>query len=613
MCGIVAVLARPGRFSEPDLAKAIGALSHRGPDGQGIARVYRDANWECWFAHARLAIVDLSPGGAQPMVREGRGAVVFNGEVYDHQKLRQKAPSWEFRSRSDTETLLARALDDPEAALVDANAMLAMALVDTQKRRLVIARDRLGKKPLFVYRGPDILALASELKAFAAMGLPLTLDAQALAEYHWLSYVPAPRSIWRECTKFPAASWASVDLAQPELRELSPKTFWDPLGGFGERFSGTYEEALDALDATLADATKIRLEADVPVGLFLSGGIDSSLVAAHVARTNRRDVRAFVVATNDPRFDESERATATAKALELPVHVIRVPRGARPETLERLTWYFDEPHAPPSQLGVMEMSAVAKAHASVVLTGDGGDEAFLGYPWVRYPGFLSIPRRVLRRLPGAASLLALAQREPWLGLVSRGAGLVGLNPTSTGRKLRSVHEALDAVRDADTYDIFQAIRLRSDLSPADRGRVGTRSLLARLEGLYPTYAWQPVLDRGSREVAGAIDLLTYLRDDVLQKVDRGTMAHAIEARSPLLDFRIVEFGQSLPTSFKQRRGVHKRILRDLASRLVDPEIARLPKQGFAVESPLGKNASAEAWCAYVEADWFRHWSSGTYR
>lgn len=607
MCGIVAVLARPGRFSEPDLAKAIGALSHRGPDGEGIARVYRDANWECWFAHARLAIVDLSPGGAQPMVREGRGAVVFNGEVYDHQKLRQKAPSWEFRSRSDTETLLARALDDPEAALVEANAMLAMALVDTQKKRLVIARDRLGKKPLFVYRGPDVLALASELKAFAAMGLPLTLDEQALAEYRWLSYVPAPRSIWRECTKFPAASWASIDLALPELRELSARTFWDPLGGFGKRFSGTYEQALDVLDETLADATKIRLEADVPVGLFLSGGIDSSLVAAQVARTNRKDVQAFVVATNDPRFDESERAMATAKALGLPVQVIRVPRGASQRTLDALSFHYDDPHAALSQLGVMEMSAVAKEHASVVLTGDGGDEVFLGYPWVRYPALLARPRRWLGRLPRGRQLVECAERRPFVDLIGRAAGLVGLNPTSTVRKLRIVREAIDVARDADVYELFMATRLRSELSPSDRALVGSASLLDRVMRVYPTYGWDAVLSRGAEETAGALDLTTYLRDDVLQKVDRGTMAHALEARSPLLDYRIVELGQSLPTSFKVQGKIHKRILRDLATRLIDAPLARLPKRGFSVSSPLPVGAPPTAWNDSMEADWKRRW------
>jgi len=540
------------------------------------------------------------------MVREGEGAIVFNGEVYDHARLRAGAPDWDFRSRSDTETLLARSLLDPHAALVDANAMLAMALFDARRKRLVVARDRLGKKPLFVYRGPDVLAVASELKAFDALGLPLTLDEVGQSEYRWLSYIPGTGSIWQECKKFPAASWASVDLSAPQLGTVNPTSFWDPLGGFTRTFEGSYADALETLDGLLADATRIRLDADVPVGLFLSGGIDSSLVAAHVARTGRRDIRAFVVATDDARYDESDRATATARKLGLEVEVIRVPRGARVDTLEALTWHYDEPHAALSQLGVMEMSRAAKQHASVVLTGDGGDEVFLGYPWIRYPDLLSAPRRLLR-LPGGRRMVDLAEKH-MIGVLSRVSSLAGLNPGSTARKLRIVRAALDLERDADVYELFMATRLRSELSPADRARVGGRTLLDRLMAAHPSYAWDAVFARGTRETASALDLLSYLRDDVLQKLDRGTMAHAIEARSPLLDYRIVEFGQSLPTSYKLEGQNHKRILRDLASRLVDPDLAARPKRGFSVASPVPLGPSPlVAWCDHVEADWSKRW------
>ena len=608
MCGIVGIVARPGRFAEADVSRAVASLHHRGPDAQGVARVFAGEHWECWFGHARLAIVDLSPAGAQPMVRAGEGAIVFNGEVYGHSTLRAAAPRWEFRSRSDTETLLARALDDPRQALVDANAMLAMALFDARRGRLVLGRDRLGKKPLFVYRGKDVLAFASELKAFAALGLPLTLDETALSEFRWLSYVPGPRSIWKECEKFPAASFATLELRARDLAPLVPEPFWDPLGGFARRFAGTYEDAKRELDALLSDATRIRLEADVPVGLFLSGGIDSSLVAAQVARTGRGDVRAFVVATDDARYDESDRATQTARRLGLPVEVIRVPRGAQQDTLQSLPWHYDEPNAAISQLGIMEMSRAAKQHATVVLTGDGGDEVFLGYPWVRYPALLAGPRRILR-LPGSMRLLRAAGREPWLGAIAGLSSRVGLNPSTTARKLRIVEDAVGLRRDADVYELFQATRLRSELSADDRARIGDASLLDRLIARHPRFAWDAVLARGPEETASALDLLGYLRDDVLQKVDRGTMAHAIEARSPLLDHRIVTFGQSLPTDFKRKGRTHKRILRDLATAFVDADLSRRPKRGFSVSSPIPLgDAPLAAWCDHTERIWRARWA-----
>ncbi len=608
MCGIVGVVARPGRFDAEAVGRAVASLRHRGPDGDGVHRAHAGPHWECWLGHARLAIVDLSPAGAQPMVREGAGSIVFNGEIYNAAELRARSPRWAFRSHSDTEALLARALADPRAALTEANAMLAMVLVDAARGRLTVARDRLGKKPLFVYRGPDVLAFASELKAFHALGLDLTLDEDALARYRYLTYIPAPRSIWRQCTKFPAASFATIDLNAETLPELRPATYWDPLGGHARPFRGGYGDALDALDALLADATRRRLEADVPVGLFLSGGIDSSLVAAHVAASNRRDVRAFVVSTGNARSDEAPRAEATARALGLPIETLRVEPAVRARTLDTLSWYFDEPHGALSALAIVEMSAELRKHATVVLTGDGGDEAFLGYPWMGYPALLARPRRILAGLPGSRALIEAALHPRVLPILTRAVAKVGLNPLSTRRKVQLLRLAVDARSDADVYELFQVTRFREELNSADAARLPRTGLFDETRRVYGSYSWDAVLERGPVELAGAIDLVRYLRDDVLQKVDRATMASSVEARSPLLDYRVIEFAQSLPTSFKTRGRIHKRILRDLAARHVDPGLANLPKRGFAIASPVdGEPDPILAWSRRVETDWRRRW------
>jgi asparagine synthase (glutamine-hydrolysing) len=603
-------MARPGVFDAHAIASAVASLRHRGPDGSGVHRAYLGAHWECWLGHARLAIVDLSPAGAQPMVREGAGAIVFNGEVYNADELRARAPDWTFRSRSDTEALLARSLEDPRAAMREANAMLAMVVFDTPRRRLVVARDRLGKKPLFVYRSAEVLAFASELKAFAALGLATTLDEVALAHYRYLTYVPAPRTIWRECAKFPAASLAVLDVERESLPELLPELYWDPLGGHGRRFRGTYGDAMEAVDALLADATRRRLQADVPVGIFLSGGIDSSLVAAQVAASNRRDVRAFVVATEDPRSDESPRAVATARSLGLPVEVLRVAREVRARTLESLTWYFDEPHAALSALAIIEMSAALKEHATVVLTGDGGDEAFLGYPWMRYPSLLARPRRWLGAAPGVRSVLDALDRPRLLPLLARSVGFLGLNGSTAHRKLRTLRLALDATSDAAVYELFQAARLRTELTAQDAGRIAPEGFFEETMRLYREYTWSAASSRGAIELAGALDLVRYLRDDVLQKVDRATMASSLEARCPLLDYRLIELAQSLPTEFKVRGRTHKRILRDLAARTIDPQLAMLPKRGFAISSPVDHVPDpTRAWSEWVERDWHHRWLS----
>ena len=607
MCGIFGVVCRPGRFGAGELERAVGSLSHRGPDDRGLVRVEAGPPWEAWLGHARLSILDLTSAGHQPMAREG-GAVAFNGEVYDHAALRGELRSlWEFRSRSDTEVLLAGVLTEGPRFVARANAQLAAAVHDARARTLVLARDRLGKKPLYVYRAGEVLAFASELKAFAALGLPLTEDREALAYFRWLGAIPGELTIWKECRKLPAASIARLDLRNDALPELHPEPYWDPFAGAARTFSGRYEDAIDQTLALLDDATKLRLDADVPVGIFLSGGIDSGLVASSVARQHGTKVTAFVVKTRSR--DESEAAASVARRLGLELSILEPDPGLYARQLERAASHYDEPLAASSRIAVMGNAELARRSVAVVLTGDGGDETFLGYPWAARPAQIRRAMKALGAVGLDRPLVRALRTEAGRRLFVGALGAAGLGTATADNKL-DLLEAAGARDAASLYEFFCAATPRSLLSAEDRQILGDEDLLARARRWYPSYGWEALAERSVEELLGGLDLVTYLRDDVLVKVDRGTMAYALEARSPFLDYRLVEHGMSLPRAFKIRGGVHKRILRDAFARRIGPENARLPKSGFSADEPAGLPAaptSAMRWVLATEEAWRARW------
>jgi asparagine synthase (glutamine-hydrolysing) len=611
MCGIVGLVARPGRFAAADLERAVRSLSHRGPDDHGVERIDAGPHWELWLGHARLSILDLTSAGHQPMRRD-EGAVVFNGEIYNHRSLRSELEaSWQFRSRTDTEVLLAGVLEHGAGFLARTNSQLAAAVWDARERTLLLARDRLGKKPLYVLCGHDVIAFASELKGLAALGLPLAIDDEAVAYYRWLGYVPAEHCIWRGVRKLPAATFARIDLRQPPLPAIRPEPYWDPLVGAATGFAGSYGDAIDATLALLDDATKLRLDADVPVGVFLSSGIDSGLVASAVARHHGRAVTAFVVRSGDPSRDESVHAASVARRLGLDVEVLEPSPQAYARQLALVPWHYDEPHAAASQLAVMGNSEQARRSVTVVLTGDGGDEVFLGYPWAARPAQVHRAMRVLRAA-GLDHTIVRGLRTP-LGRAAFEGGLRALRLGTT--TLDNKIDLLDAARTREAaalYEYFTAATPRSHLSPSDRALLGDDDLLTRAKRWYPHYSWDAAGARSVEELLGALDLVTYLRDDVLQKVDRGTMAYSIEARSPLLDYRLVELGLSLPRAHKIRRGTHKRVLRDAYVRRLGRDLAWAPKRGFHVAEPpeLPSAPTREMrWVRGVERLWRDRWTS----
>ncbi len=617
MCGIVGAVVRPGALDAPDIERAIGSLSHRGPDGRGVVRAGRTEHWEVWLGHARLAIVDLSPGGAQPM-RRGASTITFNGEVYNHRELRKALePDVTFTSQSDTEVLLAGLQLQGPSFLKRTNAMLALGLWDADRGELLLARDRLGKKPLYVFRDENHLLFASELKALAALGAPLDLDETSLALFRWLGYVPDPLSIWRGVRKLSAGAYARFDLRSQRLPDLVPEDYWDPLGGLARTFDGSLEEAVDEVLTLLDDATRIRLEADVPVGVFLSGGIDSTLVASSVARTATRRTTAFTIQAAEARFDESSVARETAHQLGLDFEALPLPLDAYAKQTEKIPWHYDEPLADLSQIATMANAEAARKRVTVVLTGDGGDEVFLGYPWVRYPERLWQIRRKLSLLPGTRQVAraALGTRAGF-ELLRMAVSMMGLNAATLDAKNKILREALRTDHPEDLYERFHCARQRETLLAADRARLPV-SLLGFARELYPTYGWQAAAARSMPELLGALDLVTYMRSDILVKVDRATMAYSLEARSPLLDYRLVELGLSLPLAYKAHAGKFKRVLRLACARRIGERVASRPKQGFGIPEPAGPStqtgSSNERWAAETERAFFATWPSAGLR
>jgi len=603
MCGFLTIVSRHGLFSRPKVKAALATLTHRGPDGYGL-ECTQLGGWDVWMGHTRLAIVDLSAQGRQPFHIDGEhsAAIVFNGEIYNHRHLRQTI-SQPFTSQTDTEVLLRGLVEYGERFLTEANGMFAFALLDSNQKTLMLGRDRLGKKPLYFLQTPDLLVCASELKAFVELGLDLTLDESALASFHWLGYVLGPATIYKEVQKFPSASFGLVQLGQDSIK-VETSRFWDPLASFGRTYSGTYDEACDELEFLIEDAVRLRLDADVPVGVFLSGGIDSSLVVA-VASRLKNDVEALTIELQDPRLDESGFALDTGRQLGIQVTKLKVDLDFDDQDL---VWHYDEPFADISQIPTMAISRVARQHVKCVLTGDGGDELFLGYPWMTYPERIVRARRLIPS--GVRSLLSALIDSPFgHECVQQLSQAYGMNPSTTSSKVKLLRDCLNLPQAEQLYDLFKNQQHREFVSH-DLRNILPVSLAEHARGANHNLAWDALEGRNLAEYLGAVDLLTFLRDDVLVKVDRGTMAFGLEARSPLLDYRIVEFAHSLPFHFKVQGGTYKRILRDLLGRRIRGAVLNRGKQGFGIPVPKDvPNAAtpSAAWRRRVERVWFERW------
>ena len=588
MCGITGFWGEAARSEDfvRILGRMVPALAHRGPDGSGT---WFDPEAGVGLGHARLAVVDLSPAGDQPMVSaDGRYVLVHNGEAYNFQALRAQldgsgqTPPGGWRGHSDTEVILAAvsAWGLP-AAVERLVGMFAFGLWDRAEQRLTLVRDRLGIKPLYYgYLGPN-LVFGSELKALRrhpAWDRPV--DRDVLALYFRYLYIPTPYCVYQGLQKLESGSWLSFsreDVARRRMPE--PVRYWSleeqAARGMADPLEGDEEEITDVLEGALSEAVRLRLVSDVPLGAFLSGGVDSSAVAALMQSHSSRPVKTFTIGSPDAGYDEAGHARRVAAHLGTEHTELLVDEARAREVVPLLPRFYDEPFADASQIPTFLVSRMAREHVTVCLSGDGGDEAFGGYNryllapalWGRLEPLPPLARRIaaggMRRGGEAVLHAAYKLAEPLLPERKR--------HRIFRDKVQKVAEAMAAT---DRLDFFHS--LVSYWREPERLVAGARPPATRFTNLDPRLA---SLDFPSLMMA--LDQTTYLPDDILTKVDRASMAVSLEARVPVLDHRVVETAWRIPVRFKIG-GLGKHILRRVLYRHVPAGLVERPKQGFGV-------------------------------
>ena len=604
MCGLTGYLAAHAAAVPLDPALVLGrmadALRHRGPDDAGL---WHDPAAGIGFGFRRLAIVDLSLRGHQPMHSAGRRyTLVFNGEIYNFPELRRQLADLghRFQGGSDTEVLMAGIEQWGFVATIPRLAgMFAMAVWDRDQRILHFARDRLGKKPLYLARHRNLLIFGSELKALLAFpGFRPAVDRGVLGLYLRYGYVPDPYAIYEQTFKLPAASTLSVSAAEAgdcDAAQLLARceTYWSLLDVVreGQRvpLAISAEDAMVELDRELRAAVAQRLIADVPLGAFLSGGIDSSLVVALMQAQAGRPVRTFSIGFRDPSVDEAGHARAVARHLGTDHTELYVTPADALAVIADLPDLYDEPLADNSQIPTSLLCRLARHHVTVALSGDGGDESFGGYPRYRAGGWVSPVLKLpgcMRRLAGQA--LARATPEHWDRLLALARRIA---PRARSRYLsgQRLHSLAAMITEPDPAAMYQ--RIVSFWPPSMQPALGARALPEALS----TFDWRtrPAADFASSMMY--LDTVTYLTGDILTKVDRASMAMGLETRCPLLDHRVVELAWRLPASMKLRAGKGKWLLRQLLGRYLPVALFERQKQGFGVPTAQWLRGPLRGW------------------
>ncbi|MEO5589180.1 MAG: asparagine synthase (glutamine-hydrolyzing), partial [Gemmatimonadaceae bacterium] len=581
MCGIAGLLKHD---SGTESLEAVGramtdAIVHRGPDDEGL---WSDREAGVLLGFRRLAIIELSALGHQPMASvSGRYQMVFNGEVFNHNDLRAvlERDGWRFRGHSDTEVILA---SFERWGIVPAVqkfiGMFAIAVWDTRDRKLSLIRDRLGIKPVYYYHRRGIVAFASELKCITKVpGFDASIDRNAVAAYLRYLYIPAPQTIYQFARKLLPGHILTVDESTAAPLESQPYWSVEAACGDGRQnlFRGDETEAVDELTRLLSDAVRLRMEADVPLGALLSGGVDSSTVVSLMQANATSPTRTFSIGFPGTVHDESVHAASIAARLGTDHTEMQVTADDALAVVPLLAEMFDEPLADPSQIPTYLVSKLARREVTVALSGDGGDELFAGYD--RYlhgermiPELQRLPRNVRR---GAAMLAGAGSAGFWDRTYGKVSPL--LPPASRhrlpGQKIRKLGYMMSLNSSNDMYRSLLSTWQDPAALLADADGTG------RIEGMLEANAGLPLLDRMM-----VVDQATYLADDLLAKVDRASMAVSLEARVPILDHRVVEFSWTLPRHLKIRDGRGKWVLRQVLYRFIEPSLVDRPKVGFTV-------------------------------
>jgi len=578
MCGIAGFIAPRTTDPEATCRAMSSSLLHRGPDDSGY---WVEKEIGLGLAHRRLSILDLSPAGHQPMSSiSGRYQIVFNGEIYNHLVLRRElecggAGAW--RGHSDTETLLA-AIEcwGVQATLRRCVGMFALALWDRERRRLTLARDRLGEKPLYYGHSGHAFLFGSELKALRAHpAFKNEVNRDCLALYLRYSYVPEPHSIYDGIYRLPPATTMEVD---EKGRCARPTSYWGAAtlidGESSGQFAGSDHDAVDALDRLLSEAVGLQMVADVPLGAFLSGGIDSSLIVALMQKRSARRVRTFTIGFTEAAYDESPYARAVAQHLGTDHVDLLVTPTEAVEVIPHLPGIYDEPFGDSSQIPTFLVSRMARQHVKVALSGDAGDELFGGY--TRYAWATRLWRAMsfqgpVRKLT-ARSIRAISP-QAWAGIFTLAKPLLPQRwqAAHMGDKVHKFAELMDCSRD----ELYRT--LVSHWGAPAQVVIGATEPRTPLTDLMATTG-----NRSFVECMMYWDLMTYLPGDILVKVDRAAMATSLETRVPMLDHRVVEFAWSLPLKMRVRSGQGKWLMKELLSRYVPRALTDRPKTGFGI-------------------------------
>jgi len=557
MCGI-AGFTRGWVTEDPErLLSTMGeTMGHRGPDASGM-----HVDDDIALVHRRLSILDLSPLGNQPMVSHcGRYIIVFNGEIYNFLELKQalEKSGTTFTSKTDTEVLLELFAQEGAACLKKLNGMFAFAIWDNVEKKLFIARDRLGKKPLYYFMGSQgKMAFASELKSILAIpGIDRKIDPTAFCDFLKYHYVPTPKTIFKNIYKLPPGHYLTLAKGEsPQIHE-----YWDV------QFTGTsllsLDDAVEQLLQLLHDSTQIRMIADVPLGAFLSGGVDSSAVVALMSAAQQGQVRTCSIGFQDKEHDESSYALEIANLFSTKHHKYRVEEDIQ-ATVQLLPHFFDEPFADSSAVPTYHVSRLARQAVTVALAGDGGDEVFAGYEKYAIELKEDLARHYLPT-PLLHFMHTLCNDAPW-PVARKAASLSGSALIAPGQAFYRSNTWIDDTQFANLM---------------------TKQLQHEMQGYDPASQtlryWNKV--QGADHVTSMLytDLKTYLTDDILVKVDRMSMANSLEVRAPFLDYRIIEFAATLPSRYKIKGSKQKILLKKAFSRLLPQSILKRPKHGFTV-------------------------------
>lgn len=584
MCGFSGFIDFGACLAAVEVTAVLGrmrdSLAHRGPDDSGE---WIDVDAGIALGFRRLAIIDLSAQGHQPMQSAGgRYVVVFNGEIYNFERLRTELEAEGYltwRGHSDTEVLLAAVERwGFEEAVTRCNGMFAIALWDRQARTLSLARDRAGEKPLYYAWLGTSFVFGSELKA-------LTFHPQwcgeicraSLARFLRLRYVPSPATIYRDVFKLRPGH--TLRIASGEASPVESRAYWSAeqvaVRSFANPFPGTAAEAVEQLGVALGDAVALRMASDVPLGAFLSGGIDSSTIAALMCERSTGPVRTFSIGFGEAGFDEAPAASAVAKHLGTEHTELYISGQDAIDVIPELPQVYDEPFADSSQLPTILLSRLTRRHVTVALSGDAGDELFAGYNrhvWVaKLASSMRMTPTALRS--AAARGMRILNPDAWNSLadVVRSVRGRALNVSHFGDSVHKLSRVLEASSSAELYEKLVTDWDRSD--PLVLGTTADDGAVAF-----------PMIPAGASEVQAFmyLDFVTYMADDILVKVDRASMSASLEARVPFLDPHVIELAWTLPVSMNVRDGHGKHLLRSVLAQYVPPSLTNRPKQGFGV-------------------------------